>query len=151
MGMAGFSPWVESNWFNLIQTVGIIGSVWMACSAAHREAKAREIENLLTISDHHRELWNEAYQRKDLQRVFACEAEVLKTPATVMEEQYLNLVIIQYETGWKLAKAGGITKLQELSADVRGFFSLLLPCAFWKKTSGFRNQRFVRFVEKALG
>jgi hypothetical protein len=47
-GVVVVSSLAGENWCNLIQTVGIMGSLWMAAAAAHREAKAREIENILT-------------------------------------------------------------------------------------------------------
>jgi hypothetical protein len=149
--MGAFSSWVDGNWFNVIQTFGIIGSLWLAGAAANRDARAKEIENLLSLSEHHRELWKAVPQRKDLQRVFQADANVLLTPATVAETEFLNLVIVHFQTGWWIAKAGGITTLKELKADARSFFNLPLPCAVWEKTKAFRNQRFVSFVEGALG
>ena len=89
-------------------------------------------------------------QRKDLARIFQPDADVLLVPATVEETEFLNLVIVHFQTGWWIAKAGGITTLKELKADARSFFTLPLPCAVWEKTKEFRNSRFVRFVEKAM-
>jgi hypothetical protein len=148
--MAGYSPWVESNWFNLIQMIGIIGSLWMAIDASRREARAKEIENLLSVSDHHREMWNEAHQREDLKRILRADADALAKPASVTEEEFLNIVITHFQIGWHVGRAGGITTLSELAADARGFFSLPLPRAVWEKTKQNRNQRFVRFVERAM-
>jgi hypothetical protein len=59
-------------------------------------------------------------------------------------------VIVHFQTGWWLAKSGGITTLGELKADARSFFALPLPRAVWEKTKGIRNRRFVRFVERAF-
>ena len=149
--MDGIHSWVQGNWFNIIQTAGILGSLWLATAAANREAKAREIQNLLTISDHHRELWKGVYQQRELERIFRADTDVQAAPVTVTEEEFTNLVMVHFLTGWRIAKAGGITTLEELAADVRGFFSLPLPCAVWEKTKATRNPRFVRFVERALG
>ena len=110
-----------------------------------------EIQNLLTLSEQHRNLWKEAYQREELQRVFREDVDLLGTPATVAEEEFLNVVIVQFQVGWHVGKAGGIITTRELSADVRGFFRLPLPRAAWEKTKAFRNPRFVRFVDRALG
>ena len=60
------------------------------------------------------------------------------------------MVIVQYLTGWRIAKTGGITTLKELAADVADFFSLPLPRAVWEKTRGSRNESFVMFVERAI-
>jgi len=148
--MAGLSSWVDGN-FNVIQTVGIIGSLWMGILAAHREAKAKEVENLLTIAAQHRELWSEAVQRPDLQRVFQTDVDVVAKSATVAEEEFLNLVVAHLLTSWRIAKAGGIIPEKELGVDVREFFSLPLPRAVWERTKKSRNRRFVRFVERAMG
>lgn len=148
--MVVLSSWAEENWFNLIQTFGIMGSLWLASSAAHREAKAREVENLLTIADHHRELWEKASENPDLERVFQTDADTVAKRLTTVEEEFLNLVTVHFLTGWRIAKTGGITTLKEIQSDVRAVFSLPLPHAFWEKTKGFRNPEFVRFVEQAM-
>lgn len=149
--MAGLSSWFDGNWFNLIQTVGIVGSLLLATAAARREAKSREIENLLTISEHHRSLWNEAHQRKDLERIFQGDADVLEKPITVAESEFLNLVFGHFQAGWILSKSGAAISLNEMGADVKDFFALPLPRAVWAKTKQSRNQKFVRFVERSLG
>ncbi len=148
--MGEFPAWVEGNWFNLIQTAGIMGSLWLTASAARREAKAREIENLLVISEHHRELWAGVHQKPELERIFKEDSNPVAEPPTVAEEEFLNLVFLHYQTTWRIAKIGGIITEKELAADVRGFFSLPLPHAVWEKTKSRRNQQFVRFVGRAL-
>lgn len=148
--MSAFSLWTDANWFNVIQTAGIIGGLWLTMAAANRDAKAKEIENLLSLSEHHRELWKEIPQRKDLARIFQAEADTLLAPPTVAEKEFLNLVFVHFQTGWRVAKAGGITTLKEMKADVRDFFSLPLPRAVWEQTKNFRNSSFVCFVETAL-
>jgi hypothetical protein len=148
--MGALSSWVDGNWFNVIQTVGIIGSLWLATGAANRDARAKEIENLLSLSEHHRDLWKEVPQQKDLERVLQADANVLLTPATVVETEFLNLVIVHFQTGWWIARAGGMTTLKELKSDIRDFFTFPLPRAVWEKTKGVRNIHFVRFVERAL-
>lgn len=148
--MTAFASWVGDNWFNIAQTAGIIGSLSMAAAASNREARAKETENLLTLSEHHRNLWAVITQRPELERIFQTNMDVLKSPATPVEDVFLNEAIVQFLTGWRIATAGGITTVRELAADVRGFFSLPLPRAVWERTKEFRNQRFVSFVEKAL-
>jgi hypothetical protein len=57
---------------------------------------------------------------------------------------------VHFQTGWWISKAGGMTTLKEMKSDIRDFFALPLPRAVWEKTKVCRNQRFVRFVERAL-
>ena len=119
----------------------------MTASGAHRESKAREVENLLTISEHHRELWGEITQNRELDRIFESGADVLASPPTVLEEESLNQIFMHFQSTWRIAKVGGLITLKELGADVRGFFNLPLPRAVWEKTKTTRNQRFVKFVD----
>jgi len=148
--MAVFPAWVEGNWFNLIQTAGIMGSLWLTASAALREAKAREIENLLVIAEHHRELWTGVRQKPELERIFKEDSDPVAVPPTIAEEEFLNLALLHYQTSWRIAKAGGIITEKELATDVGRFFALPLPHAFWEKTKKRRNPCFVRFVERTL-
>ena len=162
--MGVFPSWVEGNWFNLIQTAGIMASLCLTAAAAnreakarneeavarHREAKAKEIDNLLTNADHQRELWTDAYKRPELERVFRSNVDLAKEPVTVAEKEFLNLVLVQYQTTWCIAEAGGIVTVDELASDVRDFFSLPLPHAVWENVKGVRNPRFAEFVERAL-
>ena len=148
--MAAFSTWTAENWFNLVQSVGVIGSLLMAAGAANREAKAREIENILTLSEHHRELWQDVAKRPDLARVLRSDEAVLQSKITIAEEEFINLVTVHFQTGWRIAAAGGITSLGELALDAKAFFTLPLPRAVWEKTKNLRNKGFVQFVERAL-
>jgi len=148
--MGAFSSWLDGNWFNLVQTVGVIGSLCMTAEAARREAKAREVENLLTIADHNRQLWSGVRQRKELKRIFQCEKVGHIVDATVDEEEFLNLVINHFQTTWCIAKIGGIITPKELADDAGSFFSLPVPHAVWERTKVDRNKEFVRFVERAI-
>ena len=148
--MADLSSWAESNWFNLAQTAGLMGSLWITAAAATRDAKAREVENLLAISDHHRQLWTGISQRPELERIFKPNADVAGVPLKVAEEESINLAIVLYQTTWCIAKTGGMITLKELGADIRGFLALPLPHAVWEKTNSSRNPKFVRFVKRAM-
>lgn len=146
--MAGVLHWVDSN-FNVIQTIGILGSLWLAVIAAHREARAKEGENLLTIAEQHRVLWSEACNRKDLARVFHLDANLAR-PISIAEAEFLRLVIFHFHTIWLIARSGGLLTLHELALDAGDFFSLPLPREVWEETKKFRNPKFVRFVDRAL-
>jgi hypothetical protein len=85
-----------------------------------------------------------------LERIFLTNFDILKSPPTVAETEFLNLIFSHYQTGWRLSKSGAAVTLAEMVADVRGFFSLPLPREVWEKTKQFRNRKFVQFIERAL-
>ncbi len=155
--MTGFSPWFEANWFSLIQTVGIVGGLWMNAESSNREAKSRnrdakakEVDNILTLAEHHSSLWSQIEQNPKLQRVLSRDVDVSKNPPTLAEEVFINKVFVQFLTGWRIVEIGGLTTLKELTLDVRWFFTLPLPQAVWEKTKEFKNPDFAGFIERAL-
>jgi len=148
--MVGFPPWLGSNWFNLVQTLGVVGTLLFAGIGLHREAKAKEVENVLKLAERHRDLWAGFKGNKELERIFKTDLDLAQNPPTIAESEFLNIVIVHFQTGWWVAGSGGMTKLEEMKLDVSGFFSLPLPRDVWERTKKFRNRRFVRFVESAL-
>lgn len=145
--MGEWLGWVNREWFNGVQTLGIVGGLALAAIAARRESKARRIEDYLTLAGQHRELWTDAHARPDLARIFHRELDLVATPITVAEMEFLNLVIVHFHTGWLLGNQGGLLRLDVLSADAKDFFSLPLPRKVWEETRHFRDPGFVHFIE----
>jgi hypothetical protein len=148
--MADFLAWVKSDWLSIVQTVGVVGGLFYTGITCRQVAKAKQTENLLAFTERHRSLWSETYQRPELSRIFCSEVDALAKPASIAEEEFLNVVFIHYEMGWRLAKSADRSDLKPLAIDARHFFALPLPRAVWEKTRQFRNPKFVRFVERAL-
>jgi len=147
--MASLFYWVQNNWSNAVGAAGIIGGLWFTAASFRQEAKAKETANILTLSQQHRELWSKAQERPELARVFLPGADLAR-PATIAEEEFLNLVLVHFETGWQMAKEGTVLTREVLARDICGFFSLPLPFAVWEKTKATRNPKFVRFVARAI-
>ncbi len=148
--MGTFTAWLDQDWFNLVQTVGIVASSLLATVTLRRETRARRLGDYLTVIQQHRELWSEAHRRPDLARIFQPEIDLIAAPVTVAEEEYLNLVIDHFHTGWLLVNDGVVLKAEVLAADARAFFSLPLPRRVWDTTRPQRDPLFVRFIEEAL-
>ena len=145
-----FLAWLDQNWFNLAQTLGIVGGGVVATLTLRRELRARRMGDYLTMVSQHRDLWSEVHRRPDLARLFEAEIDLVAAPITVAEEEYLNLVIDHFHTGWLLATNRIVLKAEVLAADAREFFSLPLPRRIWDKTRRERDPLFVQFVEDAL-
>lgn len=147
--MAALSAWLDQNWFNLVQTLGIMLSSWLTGAALRQEIRTRKHENAFTLAQHHRELWSEVHRRPDLARILSSEVDLLAAPMSVAEEEFLNLVIEHFQTGWLVAQADGFPTLQTLAKDARSFFTLPLPEDVWQSTKKDRDPRFVQFIDKA--
>ena len=139
--------WVENNWFQLLQTVGVVGGLVFTGISIRQSTRARKASDLLALTDQHRELWNEVYSRPGLERVFAPQADLLGKPISITEERFLNEVIVHFQMGWQLATSGSLLTLDAMKADVNAFFTLPLPRAVWEATRVGRDPEFVRFIE----
>lgn len=148
--MDALSGWLQHNWFSALQAIGIIGGLVFTAVSIRQATQARKVSDLLTLTEQHRELWDEVYKRLDLGRVLDPAADLVAKPVTVTEERFLNEVIVHVNTGWQLAKNGSLLTLESLAADVRGLFSLPIPRAVWKESRGIRDPAFVEFVEGCL-
>jgi hypothetical protein len=145
-----FLPLLQQDWFNLIQSLGIVCSIALTATALHREARARKLGHYLTLVAHHRELWSETHRRPDLARIFKDNVDLVAAPITIAEEEFLNLVIEHFTTGWLVAKNTAFLNRKVLAADARTFFARPLPRTAWTQTKHARDPRFVRFIEDAL-
>jgi len=142
--------WVNSNWFAVLQTVGILGSLWFTAQYFRQDSRTRQIANLLAMAERHEALWLKAQEDPKLSRILEDMPDLSKPPTTA-EREFLNLIILHFQSGWRVARTTDNDELKSLSLDAGAFFRLPLPRAVWEKTKKFRNPKFVRFVERAMG
>lgn len=142
--------WLRENWFPLLQTVGIIGGLVFTGISIRQATNARKVGDLLTLTEQHRELWDQVYSRPGLDRILSESVDLVASPVSAAEERFLNEVIVHFHTGWQLACRGSLVSLDAVKADVRTFFMLPLPHAVWEESKGARDPKFVRFVEGCL-
>lgn len=148
--MGDFFPWLEQNWFTVVQSTGIIGSILLTAVVLRSDRRTRRISDLLTLAAHHRDLWGDMHRRPELARVARAEVDLVASPITTAEEEYLLLVIMHFYTGWMVAREGSLVTLDIMAQDAGEFFLLPLPAIVWAQTRGQRDPKFVRFVDKAI-
>jgi hypothetical protein len=148
--VAAFLAWFDQNWFILLQSLGIMGSLWLTSATVRRDTRAREASNWLSLLEQHRELWKDLHQRPELSRIMSREVDLVAQPISAAEQEFLNLVVVHFHTGWMLAKAGSTNSLETMATDVRTFFSLPLPHSVWEQTKILRDKEFLHFVEECL-
>jgi hypothetical protein len=148
--VVGWGAWLDQNWFTLVQTLGIIGSVCLTAAALRRDARARKVGDYLALAAHHRELWSEVPRNAELVRVLQPEIDLVASPLSPAETEFLNLVIVHFQSGWLLAQGGGLITLNVLANDANSFFALPLPRVVWEETRHMRDPKFVSFIEQAV-
>ena len=143
--------WIALNWFNVLSAIGIIGSLVFTSLSLRSETRTRRIQNLLTLTQNHRELWSELFNHQRLARVLDPKADVSARPITVDESYYVNMVVQHLNSAFEATKSGLVIKPEGITADVRSFFSLPIPRSMWEKLRPLQNDDFVEFVDGCVG
>jgi hypothetical protein len=144
----GFLQWAGTNWFELLQTVGIItGSVFTAVSL-RMDARSRRVSNLIAATQQHREIWRELYDRPHLARVLEPAPDLDASPVTKEEELFVLFLILHLNGAYRAMKENLFTEPEELDRDIHSFFTLPIPRSVWRKFKNRQDRSFVNFVER---
>jgi hypothetical protein len=141
--------WGSDNWFSIVQTLGIVLGLLFTAASFCKDGQARQLSNLLAMAERHRSLWSELQKCPELSRILKKKVDLSNAP-TLAEREFLNLIIIHFETGWRVAKTTDREELKNFKIDVGEFFSLPLPRAVWEMTKTSHNPQFAGFVEQAI-
>ena len=142
--------WIDANWFVLLQSVGIVGSLIFTGSALRADAEARRVHNLFSLTKQHREIWSMLYEHPRLSRVLEREVDLDATPIAPEEEIFVRFIILHLSTVYRSSRANLFIGPEGLNKDIRGFFSLPIPNAVWRMSRGVQDRDFTAFVDAVL-
>jgi len=111
------------------------------------DGKARKVENLLSITASHREIWSEFYNHPGLERILSPSADIVAKPVTLDEEMFVHLVFLHTGAAYQAIKEKLFEKPHGLEADLGMFLTLPIPAAVWQMMKAFYQPDFVQFVE----
>jgi hypothetical protein len=139
--------WLETNWFALLQTVGIVAGLFFTGYAASRDNRSRRIENLLSIHDSHRTIWLQIFDDPQLLRILKPNARLATKPVTLEERIFVNLIILHLTGVLAAMRLKVMEKPAGLDSDLREFFALPIPAEVWRQTLQYRDQPTRKYVE----
>ena len=142
--------WIGEHWFDLLQTVGIVGGLLFTARTTLKDDQSRKIANLIAIKQQYREIWKELYDRPQLGRMLEKGVNLNTHPISTEESLFVKLLILHLDTVYRAMKAGMFVSLEGLQEDVREFFSSPIPRTIWSKMRPYQDKDFVRFIEWSL-
>ncbi len=146
----GIVAWVSSNWFQLIQSTSIVAGLVFAGLSWRRDSHGRRLGHLIAIKQEHRQIWAELSRHPDLTRVLDEKADLVGQPPTIMETQFLTVVIVHIATSWDLCREGRLFALPSIREDVRSLLALPIPRFVWNQVRDVQEPRFAEFVDSCL-
>jgi len=139
--------WLSDNWFNILQSVGIIGSLLFTAVTLRTDARARRINNQIVTTEHHRDLLTQIYRNPNLARVLDDKANIDETPVTDEEKRIVALLILHFSTVYNAMRNRMLSKPHGLEKDIRWFFSIPISKSVWEGVKQFHDVDFVNYVE----
>lgn len=147
MGILG---WIGGHWYNLIETTSIVVGLFATVSTIRADTSERRIDNLFALTSAHRELWMKLYEKPSLARILSDRVNLTREPATLEEELFVHLLILNLRASFKARAAGMEFDDDAVAADIRQFFAHPIPRAMWEKSKMYQDPEFVSFVESSL-
>lgn len=139
--------WVAANWFELLQTAGIIASLLFSAYSMRRDEQGRRIGNLTAIKQDYIQIWNQLYTSPELARVLDKNADLGRNPVSTAEWLFVKMLIVHLDSVHRAMRTGLFVTLDGLEKDMRDFFASPIPKVVWRELRPFQDQQFVRFVE----
>ena len=143
----GTTSWIIENWFTLIQTTGIVGSLAITGWSFRIDAKVRRVQNLITITAHHREIWSVIYKRPELKRIIDPKANITNNPISETERLFTRSLFLHLAATFQASRTGMFSEPEGLGSDIGAFIRLPIPREVWLKWKTKQDHDFVRFVE----
>jgi hypothetical protein len=136
---------IENN-FVLLQSAGIIGGFVFTSWSLRIDARVRRVQNLFTITAHHREIWSEVYKNPELKRIVDPKADLEKRPITIPERLFTRSLFLHLSAAFKSSKTSMFSEPDELQRDIRNFLRLPIPKHVWNLTKKNYDHEFASFI-----
>ncbi|KKR13591.1 MAG: hypothetical protein UT42_C0044G0010 [Candidatus Falkowbacteria bacterium GW2011_GWA2_39_24] len=101
--------WIQNNWFNVLQSIGIIASVLFTAYVVRVSNKSKKVENLLLLNQYHREIWLYYLDNPHLSSIFKKDIPEDYNP-TDIENRFVSIIILHLNTAFLATKAGVIER-----------------------------------------
>ena len=142
--------WIGNHGFDLLEAVGIIGSLSYTAASFRRDRESRQVENLLNLIQDHREIWRELLRDERLKRILNPRIDLDRNPITPEERVFVTFLVTHLSAVFYAKRDGLTIGPSGERDDVLRFFSLPIPKQVWKDLKGVQDPEFVEYVEECF-
>lgn len=142
--------WLAHNWFDTLQTVGIVGGLLFAGISLRFDHRARRTEIALTLSEAHRQIWELPIEKPALERVSDPKADIVERPPSPEERRFVIMLASHIDCVLQAAKAGVFEMPVEMEHDIADLITLPVPKAVIQGILPYQRTDFRRYLETIL-
>ncbi|MEM9678967.1 MAG: hypothetical protein AAF901_01475 [Bacteroidota bacterium] len=137
------------NWFDLLQSVFIIGGFALSYAALRNDFRSSRVEHLLQLNQSYREIWAKTYAQPELLRIKKSEVDLVKQPITETERRLVKEGILHMRAVYEAIQFKLLSK-SKAEKDITGYLRLPIPNAIWQEVKGYHDRRFVSYIDSLL-
>lgn len=143
--------WLSAHWFDVVQSVGIIGSLLFSIRVVRASNKVQRVANLFQLTQYHREIWSLTFTHPELRNINRSGPEFEAGEISSDERLFVSLLIHHLSSAFEAHKVNAIVPSEGLRRDVVSFFGRPIPRKIWQEVRSYQNEDFVYFVESSPG
>lgn len=139
----GIAEWLSTNWFIFVQTAGIIASLLFTGISIRADGNARQIETLITFTEHHRQIWSLAFEVPEISKHYFGESDARK-------RLLVTLLIHHLHALFRAIQKGLIPEPAKMRKDIGAFFTDEFAKTIWNESAQYHESDFVNFIEQII-
>jgi hypothetical protein len=136
--------------FQVVQSLGIISSLIFGAVALRNSLRTQRVANLFQLTQYHRQLYSELFDRPELRRVFQQDVDLTKAPVTDNERLFVTLTILHFNLAFEAVRKKAIIPPEGLERDAAQFFARPIPKAIWLEIKSVQNRDLVTLLDKLI-
>jgi hypothetical protein len=148
--MVGIGNWLAQHGFEVLSAVGIIAGLAFTAASFRADTRSRRLNNLVSLTQQHRDIWEEIQSNPSLARVIDPNADLYTKPVTPQEAVFVGHLLLHLHSWYRLMRGGEVRAFDGLSLDMKAFFAMPIPINVWNERREFFDLDFVDFVEQSV-
>lgn len=142
--------WLTHNWFDLIQTVGIAGSLLAGRAGLRFDTKVRRTQIHLDLTESHRSIWERMIKQPALSRILDSHVNLAADPLRPEEHRFVVLVIMHIEATRQAIQSGVFIPPSGMDDDVRELLAFPIPHEVAKAILPFQSRELREYLEALM-
>jgi len=140
------AQWLSHHWFDILQTLGIVGGLLYSGLGFSLDRRMRRTELVLSLTDAHREIWESMIEQPELARVIDPNADAAAVPPSAAEARFVKLVLLHVCAVHRAILNRAYRGSPEMDEDVRQFLLLPIPRLVLAEFLPYQDREFRDYV-----